>query len=83
MLDATDQNVYEKILRPLAFYFVGLHAPLATLQQRERNRKNRIAGLAKWQQKRLHEGIKYDLELQTSKMDAADIAKKIASVFKI
>jgi chloramphenicol 3-O phosphotransferase len=83
MLDATDQDIYEKILHPFAVYFVGLHAPLATLEKRERNRKNRIAGLAKWQQKRVHEGIKYDLELQTSKIDAADIAKKIADVFKI
>ncbi len=83
MLNATDQDIYKKTLHPFAVYFVGLHAPLATLEQRERNRKNRISGLAKWQQNRVHEGIKYDLEFQTSKMDAADIAKKIADVFKI
>jgi chloramphenicol 3-O phosphotransferase len=83
MLDAADQDIYENTLRPFAVHFVGLHAPLATLQNRERSRKNRLPGLAKWQQKRVHVGIKYDLELQTSDMNAAEVAKKIVEVFKI
>lgn len=83
MLDAADQNIYENTLRPFAVHFVGLHAPLATLQSREQNRKDRLAGLAKWQQKHVHSGIRYDLELHTAEMDAADVAKKIVEVFKI
>lgn len=83
MLEAADQKLYLGTLSQFDVRFVGLHAPLEILEQREQNRKNRLIGLARWQSERVHFGIKYDLEINTADMTSAEIAKQIAEAFKI
>ncbi|MFZ0017309.1 MAG: hypothetical protein WAL10_08230 [Acetobacteraceae bacterium] len=43
-------------------HFVGLFAPLDVLEARERQRGDRLIGLARWQYHRVHSGIAYDLD---------------------
>ncbi|MFZ5674615.1 MAG: chloramphenicol phosphotransferase CPT family protein [Pseudomonadota bacterium] len=57
--------------------FVGVMAPLAVLEQREQDRKDRMIGLARWQFDRVHQGIDYDLTVDTSREDPARCAARI------
>ena len=83
MLEAADQKLYVETLSQFDVRFVGLHAPLEVLEQREHDREDRLIGLARWQYKRVHLGIKYDLEIDTANIASAEIARKIAEAFKI
>jgi len=44
---------------------VKVHAPLSELERRERQRGDRLSGLAREQSSRLHKGIEYDCEVDT------------------
>ena len=57
--------------------FVGVHCPLAILEERERKRGDRKIGLAKTQFEVVHLGKDYDLEFDTSVMSPEQCAKKI------
>lgn len=57
--------------------YVGVFAPLAVLEQRERDRKDRMIGLARWQYERVHQGLIYDLVLDTSLRTPAQCAAMI------
>ncbi len=83
MLEAADQELYVAALSQFELRFVALQAPLEILEQRERDRKDRLIGLARWQYERVHMGIKYDLEIDTANMTSAEIAVKIAQTFKL
>ncbi len=58
-----------------------MFAPLAVLEGRERQRKDR--GLARWQYDLVHQGKIYDLEVDTSTATAMDCARKIKQAFGI
>ncbi len=45
--------------------YVGIHASLDVLEERERKRGNRIIGSARAQFRKVHEGINYDLDIHT------------------
>lgn len=66
MLTSDDQQCYRDRLVGLEVYYVGLFAPLDDLEQREKDRGDRLLGLARWQHDRVHKGISYDLEIDTS-----------------
>lgn len=66
MLGAANQREYRRLLAGCELRFVGLFAPLAVLEARELARGDREAGLARWQFGRVHEGVEYDLEVDTS-----------------
>ncbi|MCH6257166.1 chloramphenicol phosphotransferase CPT family protein [Puniceicoccaceae bacterium K14] len=57
--------------------FVGIHCPLAILEERERTRGDRRIGLAKAQFDRVHFNKKYDLEFDTSENGTDKCAKAI------
>lgn len=61
--------------------FVGVMAPLDVLEQRERDRKDRMIGLARWQYTRVHQGVDYDLTLDSSAATPAQCAAKIKETF--
>lgn len=46
-------------------FVVKVDAPLSELERRERERGDRLIGLAREQSARIHEGIVYDLEVDT------------------
>ncbi|MDE2063774.1 MAG: hypothetical protein KGJ00_15330 [Bradyrhizobium sp.] len=69
------------MLRPFEPRFVGLFAPLEVLEARARARGDREIGLARWQYGRVHEGVAYDLEIDTTTMDPMDCARLIRDAF--
>jgi chloramphenicol 3-O phosphotransferase len=53
-------------LKAKQVYFVGVHCPIAVLEQREMARGNRRIGLSRWQFERVHEGKPYALNVDSS-----------------
>lgn len=74
---------YAKVLSPFRLCWVGVHAPLDILEARERQRGDRDPGAARWQIRRVHQGMRYDLELDTSCTSPADCAAQIRHYFHL
>jgi chloramphenicol 3-O phosphotransferase len=72
---------YEALLSEIRFLKVGVFAPLAVLEDRELKRGDRMLGLSRWQFPRVHVGVCYDLEVDTSLADPVACANGIASHF--
>jgi chloramphenicol 3-O phosphotransferase len=72
---------YAALLSPFRLFVVGVFAPLEVLEARERQRGDRMIGLARWQYDRVHEGMKYDLELDTSRATPIECATQIKQKF--
>lgn len=60
-----DAKRYRAALAGLTVHWVGVMASPATLEARERQRGDRMAGLARWQFSRVHQDIVYDLIVET------------------
>ncbi len=82
MLGDEDQ-AYRRLLAPYHTHWVGIHASLAVLEERERLRGDRIIGLARWQFARVHAGKVYDLEIDTALSSAEDCARLIKERFEL
>jgi chloramphenicol 3-O phosphotransferase len=70
---------YGSLLADFTLHAVGVFAPLDVLEARERERGDRLIGLARWQYDRVHQGKSYDLEFDTSNstaMECADLIKQ-------
>lgn len=74
---------YQALLCDFAVHCVGVFAPLDVLEARERERADRMPGLARWQYERVHKGIRYDLELDTSALSALECAERIKAKFQL
>ena len=74
---------YRMLLAPFQLYLVGIHAPLEVLEERERRRGDRLIGLARWQYGHVHQGIAYDLEIDTGLATAAECALTIKKRFEL
>jgi chloramphenicol 3-O phosphotransferase len=61
MLGRGEGQEYRELLDPFELRFLGLFAPLDVLEARERERGDRLIGLARWQFDRVHNGFSYDL----------------------
>ena len=75
------EREYRALLSSFDFRLVGLFAPLDVLEARERERRDREIGLARWQYDRVHSGIVYDLELDTVTTTPLENARKIRDTF--
>lgn len=64
-------------LREIDTFYVKVYCPLQETLRRERNRENRNLGLARFQYERVHEGSKYDIEIDTSKQSPQVAAERI------
>ena len=60
---------------------VGVLAPLDVLEAREAARGDRLIGLARWQVDRVHAGRRYDLEVDSAALTAAQCAERIRDRF--
>jgi chloramphenicol 3-O phosphotransferase len=80
MLDLTWRD-YQTLLSPFDVSLVGVFAPLAVLEERERQRRDRMIGLARWQYDRVHQGMTYDLEIDTSSATPEACALRIKQAF--
>jgi chloramphenicol 3-O phosphotransferase len=83
MLGGGAAQQYRELLAQHEVRFVGLFAPLDVLEAREQERGDRLIGLARWQYPRVHSGMTYDLELDTSVASPQACARRIKTVFKI
>ena len=72
---------YAALLADFTVFWVGVFAPLAVLEARERARGDRLIGLARWQYDRVHAGMRYDLDLDTSAAAPVDCARLIKNRF--
>jgi chloramphenicol 3-O phosphotransferase len=83
MLDTGPVQEYRQLLTPFNLRMVGLFAPLDVLEARERARGDREIGLARWQYDRVHRGVVYDLEVDTTAAPAEACARLIRDTFKL
>jgi chloramphenicol 3-O phosphotransferase len=74
---------YVALLSPFDLHQVGVFAPLDVLEARERACGDRLNGLARWQYDRVHRGISYDLEVDTSVGSQLECAKLIKETFRL
>ncbi|MBV9835111.1 MAG: AAA family ATPase [Alphaproteobacteria bacterium] len=81
MLDDAPAQEYRALLKAFDLRMVGLFAPLDVLEARERARGDREIGLARWQYDRVHRGMRYDLELDTTAMPPQACAERIRAQF--
>lgn len=83
MLGRGEAQEYRELLDPFELRFVGLFAPLHVLEVRERKRGDRLIGLARWQFDRVHRGLNYDLEIDTTITSSLECAHKIKAAFEL
>ncbi len=74
---------YRLLLAEFDVRFVGLHAPLDVLEERERRRGDREIGLARGQIDRVHVGIRYDLKIDTAHTTPEINAQAIRAAFNL
>jgi len=78
--EGRDQE-YRALLTGVDVRFVGLFAPLDVLEARERQRGDRVIGLARWQYDRVHRNVSYDLEIDTTRTTPLENAQQICDAF--
>jgi chloramphenicol 3-O phosphotransferase len=78
-----EQEDYAALLSRFETFFVGVFAPLEVLEARERQRGDRMIGLARWQYGRVHRGKKYDLEVDTGSLNPLECAMHIKQKFQL
>ena len=81
VLVGPERAEYAEILAPFEVFLVGVFAPLEVLEARERERGDRMIGLARWQYDRVHAGMRYDFTVDTSRASAAECARVIKERF--
>jgi chloramphenicol 3-O phosphotransferase len=69
-------------LAGLEWLLVGVLAPLPVLEERERTRGNRITGEARAQADAIHEGIHYDLTVDTAVQSPEECARGILAALR-
>ena len=74
---------YATLLAGQVVYRVGVMTSLDVLEARERQRGDRLIGLARWQYDRVHRGRQYDLTVDTGKDSTADCAQQIKAHFHL
>ena len=82
MLGSTKAE-YANLLSNFEVFNVGVFAPLEVLEARERLRDDRLIGLSRWQFDRVHKGMSYDLQVDTSSATPMDCAKLIKLEFQL
>ena len=81
MIEQGEAQEYRSLLAEYEVRFVGLFAPLEVLEARELARGDRAVGLARWQFDRVHQGVDYDLEVDTANSTPVEVAQRIAQAF--
>lgn len=74
---------YRRLLSAFDLSVVGVHAPLEILEARERERGDRMIGLARGQIDLAHKGKDYDFTVDTSTASALDCARAIRDALRL
>jgi chloramphenicol 3-O phosphotransferase len=83
VMQASEWTEYAGLLSSFEVSLVGLFAPLEVLEARELQRGDRLIGLARWQYGRIHKGMRYDLEVDTSDATPNECARLIKHKLKL
>jgi len=70
---------WKKLLQGYKVLYVGINAPIEIIQKREKSRGDRIIGSGLAQFRKVHEGISYDLNIDTHKESLESNVKTILS----
>jgi chloramphenicol 3-O phosphotransferase len=81
--DPADLADYRRRLAAHDLFTVGLAAPLDLVEAREAARGDLTLGLARWQHDKVHAGMTYDLELDTSLSAPEALAARIKGAFAL
>jgi chloramphenicol 3-O phosphotransferase len=81
VLLGSEKAEYADLLAAFTLFRVGVFAPLDVLEARERQRGDRLPGLARWQYDGVHKDMTYDLEVDTSSADPMQCANLIKETF--
>lgn len=81
MIEPRTVQEYRDLLWSFDLRLVSLFAPLDVLEARERSRRDREVGLARWQYGRVHRSVAYDLELDATAALPAECARLIRDAF--
>lgn len=73
---------WKKILKSFRVLWIGVNAPLSVLEQREKDRGNRIRGSARGQFHKVHADTTYGLEIDTHQAKPDKTAKRIKSFLR-
>ena len=73
---------YLKVMRDLTVIFVGIRCPIDVLNKRELERPGRFPGTAVGHFHKAHGHGIYDIEVDTSRLTAAECAERIANIVK-
>jgi len=74
---------YERLLAGFDLVIVKVFAPLDVLEARERQRGDRLIGLARWQFDRVHKDVRYDFEVDTGTASPEECARLIQARFRL
>ncbi|MER8564843.1 chloramphenicol phosphotransferase [Mesorhizobium sp. M0924] len=74
---------YVELLSSFDLHLVGVMAPLEVLEAREAACADRLLGLARWHYGRVHNGMDYDLEVDTSLLTPLECARRIQERFRL
>lgn len=76
--NAASQQRWEQVLGDLHVLWVGVRCDSDVAAQREQQRGNRTSGMAAKQADLVHQGVRYDLDIDTTETSPADCARTIA-----
>jgi len=71
---------WKKLLKGFRVLWVGVNADLPVLEQREKERGDRMVGSARAQFYKIHTDVTYDLEINTHEVSIAENIQKIKSL---
>lgn len=78
-----EKQDYPRLLAGFDLMTVGVLCPLDVLETRERDRGDRLIGLARWQYPRVHQGMSYDFTIDTSQATPMACAELIKQRFRL
>ncbi len=70
-------DIWKELLQGFPVLWVGVNAPLSILEEREKERRNRILGSARGQFGKVHVDAVYDLEVDTHQVSYEEIMETI------
>jgi chloramphenicol 3-O phosphotransferase len=79
---ATSQARLQTALEGLEVLWIGVHCDATIAEGREMARGDRVTGMARSQASIVHDGVTYDLTVDTSQTESLEIARTIAAHVK-
>ena len=79
----TDIQRWKEYLKDFTVLWIGVFAPLPILEEREKARGDRMLGSARAQYYKVHEDVKYDVSVNTSKQTLSEVVSSIKKRLRV